>query len=87
MPRAKDLEILKYAEKENRILIINDKDFGELVFRLKVPSSGVIFLRLRKNIPKFRIKYTLYIIETFSDRLKESFIIVSERKVRIRDIR
>ena len=87
MPRALDIEILDYADKENRILITNDKDFGELVFRLKMPSFGVIFLRLRKNIPKYRIKYTLHVIKQFSEKLAHNFIIVSERKIRIRSLK
>jgi predicted nuclease of predicted toxin-antitoxin system len=33
MPRADDSRILSRALSEGRILITNDKDFGELVFR------------------------------------------------------
>src|SRR3989344_1909958 len=84
MPGAEDIEILKYAEKEKRVLITNDKDFGELIFRLKMPSSGVILLRLKKNIPINRIKYTINLIENFSDKLKNNFVVVKEGQVRIR---
>ena len=87
MPKALDIEILNYAEKENRILITNDKDFGELVFRLKMPSSGVILLRLNKNIPINRIKYATYILENFSDKLKYNFIVVTEGKIRVRSFK
>lgn len=86
LPRASDLDVLNYAEKENKILITNDKDFGELVFRLKMPSSGVILLRLRKNIPINRIKYTLYILRNFSDELKSNFVVVTEGKIRVRKL-
>ena len=65
MPRALDTQVLSYAENENRILITNDKDFGSLIFRLKMPSSGVILLRLRENIPLNRIKYILHVFEEF----------------------
>lgn len=41
-PSATDEEVLKKAEEEDRILITDDKDFGELVFRLGKPSKGVI---------------------------------------------
>jgi len=47
LPKADDIDVLKFAEKEQRIIISNDKDFGELIFRLGMPSSGVILLRLR----------------------------------------
>jgi len=42
IPSASDEEIIKKAETEGRILITDDKDFGELVFRLERPTSGVI---------------------------------------------
>ena len=42
---AKDEDILKFAERDERILITDDKDFGRLVLMLGKPSSGVIFLR------------------------------------------
>src|SRR3989344_6043370 len=84
MHKADDLDILKSAENEKRVLITNDKDFGELIFRLKMPSSGVILLRLKKDIPINRIKYTINLIENFSDKLKNNFVVVKEGQVRIR---
>jgi len=43
---ADDRDIIKKANEQNRILITNDKDFGDLVFREKKPHKGVILLRL-----------------------------------------
>lgn len=43
---ANDREVIQKAYEQNRILITNDKDFGELVFRVKMPHKGVILLRL-----------------------------------------
>lgn len=40
-----DEEVLALARREQRILITNDKDFGELVFRQHHPHAGVIFFR------------------------------------------
>jgi|SRR3989344_1653588 len=44
-----DVDILEISNKENRILITLDKDFGELVFKEELIHSGVIFLRLRNE--------------------------------------
>ena len=41
-----DESIINKANEENYILITNDKDFGELIFRLKKLHKGVILLRL-----------------------------------------
>lgn len=42
-----DDDILDKAHAEKWILITNDKDFGEMVFREKRPHCGVIFLHLQ----------------------------------------
>lgn len=42
-----DTDILSIANKDNRILLTTDKDFGELVFKEKLVHSGVILLRLK----------------------------------------
>ncbi len=41
-PGAPDEEILLDAYNEGRILLTEDKDFGELVYRLKKPSRGIV---------------------------------------------
>ncbi len=37
---------MRFLVKDNRILITNDKDFGEKIFRERYPHKGVILLRL-----------------------------------------
>ena len=86
-PESLDINILEFAEKEQRILITNDKDFGELVFRLRKPSIGVIFLRLKKDTPENKQEYTLNIITNFFEKLENNFFIVTEDKVRIRNLK
>src|SRR5437870_3314882 len=41
-----DEQVLGHAYREQRILITNDRDFGELVFRHHQPHAGVIYFRL-----------------------------------------
>ena len=41
-----DESIIEKANRENYILITNDKDFGELVFHMRKAHKGVILLRL-----------------------------------------
>ncbi len=40
-----DERVLAIAREEQRILIANDKDFGELVVRRGLPHAGVILFR------------------------------------------
>src|SRR5262245_60864885 len=46
--RAADVELLKSAESEGRLILTEDKDFGELVFRDRLNSHGVVLLRMGK---------------------------------------
>lgn len=46
MPEAIDSDILSRAAAEERIVVINNKDFGELVFRSRQAHHGVVLLRL-----------------------------------------
>lgn len=41
-----DVEVLAIARREERILITDDRDFGELVFRLCRPHAGILYFRL-----------------------------------------
>ena len=86
IPAASDATILKLAEKEKRILITNYKDFGELVFRLKKPSSGVILLRLKSDNPQNRQKYLLYLLNKYQNSLYSNFVVISEKHIRIRNL-
>ena len=83
---ADDETILKIAIKEDRILITNDKDFGELIYKNKKHSRGVILLRLNVNNPENRLNMILYVIERFGERLMGKFFVVSESGIRIRSI-
>jgi len=43
---AADADVLRQAESETRLLLTEDKGFGDLVFRLRLPVPGVVLLRL-----------------------------------------
>jgi predicted nuclease of predicted toxin-antitoxin system len=45
-PRASDSQIISRANDEVRLLLTEDKDFGELVFRWRKPAPGVLLLRI-----------------------------------------
>lgn len=64
---ASDINILKIANKENRILITLDKDFGELVFKYKLIHSGVILFRLKNESIENKKKV---ILKTLKSRKK-----------------
>lgn len=63
-PGATDDIVLALAQREGRVLITFDKDFGELVFRQgRVASPGVILFRPRLRSPEI---VTAFIVTVLS---------------------
>ncbi len=87
MSQADDPDILKLAAAEKRIVVTNDKDFGELVFRSRKPHRGVILLRLRDESAENRVRVLASVLERCAERLSDSFTVATEGKVRIRPLR
>ncbi len=77
-----DEELLKMAENENRILITNDKDFGELVFRQKRNSNGIILIRLKGQNANEKIELVKKLILNHQDKISRHFTTVSKNKIR-----
>jgi predicted nuclease of predicted toxin-antitoxin system len=77
-----DEDIITLAYRENRILITSDKDFGEKIFREQYPHHGVILLRLHDERNAVKRKTLDHLIEGYSDRLADRFVVVSEKRVR-----
>ena len=83
-PSATDDEVLEKAEKEDRILITDDKDFGEQIFRLGRPSKGVILLRLSTTDPMKRFQVLNEVLKLVDVRGK--FVVVGDEAIRVRRI-
>jgi predicted nuclease of predicted toxin-antitoxin system len=79
-----DTQVLTIARAEGRILITDDPDFGELVFRLGQTHPGVIFLRLGPHANlAFRIVRLDHVLTHYADQL-DQFIVVTSRAARVR---
>ena len=74
--------ILQKAFIENWILITNDKDFGEKVYRERRPHHGVILLRLEDERAVLKIETIQRLLKAYSDRIIDQFIVVTGTKVR-----
>ena len=82
-PGIDDDEIIEKALIENRILVTNDKDFGEKIYRDRKPHKGVILLRLDDERVNSKIGVIQRLLENYSDKLRDNFIVVTEKRVRI----
>jgi predicted nuclease of predicted toxin-antitoxin system len=77
-----DDEVLQRAYDENWILITNDKDFGEKVYRERRPHRGIIFMRLEDERASNKIQVLRQLLESYADRFEDQFVVVSETQVR-----
>ena len=77
-----DDAIIQKAFDENWILITNDKDFGEKVYRERRPHRGVVFLRLEDERGAKKIDTIRRLLEGYADRLADRFVVVTETQVR-----
>jgi predicted nuclease of predicted toxin-antitoxin system len=77
-----DKAVLELAVAEGRVLITDDRDFGELVFRLGHPHRGVIYLRLGEYadlaVKRERLEHVL---DHFAGQL-DQFLVVTRHRVR-----
>jgi predicted nuclease of predicted toxin-antitoxin system len=77
-----DPDIVEKAFAENRILITNDKDFGERIYREQYPHRGVVLLRLEDERPAVKFATLRRLLAGHSDRLADHYLVVTEERVR-----
>jgi predicted nuclease of predicted toxin-antitoxin system len=77
-----DEAVLRKAFTEAWVLLTNDADFGTKVFRERRPHRGVVFLRLADERNANKIEILRLLLEEYSDRLADRFVVVSEKQVR-----
>jgi predicted nuclease of predicted toxin-antitoxin system len=84
LPQATDAVILARATDEGRLVVTNDKDFGELAFRSGQLHTGILLLRLRDERGANRVRVVASVFERWGDHLLGAFTVATERGVRIR---
>jgi predicted nuclease of predicted toxin-antitoxin system len=78
-----DDQVIEKAQAEDWILITNDKDFGEKVYRERRPHKGVILLRLDDERAHNKIATLRRLLDQHADQLAGNFAVVTERRVRL----
>jgi predicted nuclease of predicted toxin-antitoxin system len=78
-----DDQVLSLAYEEQRVLITNDRDFGELIFRQRMSHCGVIYFRLSDQAIAAKMARLDHLLRTHLDQL-DQYVVVTERTVRVR---
>ena len=77
-----DDAVLHKAFVEDWILITNDKDFGEKVYRERRPHKGVVLLRLEDERAASKIRTVEHLLRHHAGQLAGNFVVVTEKQVR-----
>jgi predicted nuclease of predicted toxin-antitoxin system len=83
-PGIADELVLSQANQEMAILVTADKDFGELVFRQKRISMGVILTRLAGLSPGQKAELVSTAISQHLSELENAFAVIVPGSIRIR---
>jgi predicted nuclease of predicted toxin-antitoxin system len=82
MRGADDEAVISRAHAEQRILVTNDKDFGEKVYRDGRAHAGVVLLRLRDERTPIKLAVVRVLLGGYAERLAGSFVVATEHNVR-----
>jgi len=86
-PGISDIEVMRYAHKDTRVILTFDLDFGELAVKDQVyPSAGIILLRLHQMNPPLMAEYTRGVIRSRQDWEGHISVIENDR-VQMRSLR
>ncbi len=87
VPGIDDDPILTMANHESAVLMTADKDFGELVYRQRRVTQGVILLRLAGLSPSHKAEIVARALQQYEQALPQTFTVISPGRVRIRQPR
>lgn len=80
--RMPDVNVCKIANNEQRVILTNDKDFGEIVYLQKMVSYGIILLRIQKQNSFEKITLLEKLLNNYSEKIINHFVIVTKEKFR-----
>ena len=80
---ASDRTLLDLASREQRVLVTEDKDFGELVFSLRLPHPCIVRFDGLSAVDEASAIQNL--IESHGDEMQQgAIIVITENRIRVR---
>lgn len=81
-PRVEDDEVRERAVSDERILITEDKDFGQLVYAAMRRTGGVIFIRFPARARRQLADAVVDLVRQRGQRLVGNFTVIQPGRVR-----
>ena len=86
-PSASDQKVLKASVENQRVLITEDKDFGEWIFAHKKEMTGVLFIRFPGNARAKLGEAVVLLTEKHGMDLVGNFTVLEPGRARVRQYR
>ena len=81
-----DADVLKLAETETRVLITEDQDFGELIFRQRLSVGGVILLELDRLSTEAEADRVAQVVSAHCHKFLNNLCVVEPARFRVRPL-
>jgi len=81
-----DDKVLDLANSNNAVLITSDKDFGEIVFRKKMISTGILLFRFFGIPNDKKAELASRVLKEHGHEFMHAFTVVTPETIRIRKI-
>ncbi len=78
-----DAEVIEFATGDRRILLTEDKDFGQLVFASAKGNAGVVFIRYPHSVRQDLAPAVLELVASQSEALYGAFVVIQPGRIRI----
>jgi predicted nuclease of predicted toxin-antitoxin system len=86
-PGEDDAVWLHRAEQSGRVIVTSDKDFGELIFRDRLNSHGIVLLRMQRLSLRERLARLTRVWSIVEANPKGKFIVITEGRMRVRGLK
>jgi predicted nuclease of predicted toxin-antitoxin system len=83
-PSISDDHVLQEANTRSALLLTEDKDFGELIFRIGRVHAGVVLIRLAGLAPSAKAEVVSQVFQLYAADLPGAFTVISPGALRIR---
>jgi len=83
-PGLADEDVLAIAREERRILVVADRNFGELIFHQGLVHAGVIFFRLPGATLQAKVEHLDTVLQEHTEAIERGeFLVVTPGQLRV----
>jgi predicted nuclease of predicted toxin-antitoxin system len=81
---ASDEQVIQMANAEGRVLITEDRDFGELIIRQRLGVVGVMLLELDRLANNAEADRVGGVVSAYADKLAGNLVVIEPARLRLR---